>query len=817
MSLVQRMLEPLAAVYDPDKYSNRRLRAQMHQQQVLSGWHPHMATAEPETLTAPPMAATPQNALPIPPLWKKMPTSGWDKLASAGPVYPWNKVGYQDQVSGPPPAQPKIFAQEVEKSRNDCKVCPVVQPDIVPLGCSLVTSDGEDKSVRGRRLVDHWRPFPGYNTPPIGANPVMVTEPNRKIKQGDNFNTTPLFDHYTPDLWKTPYDRSESMLSTGIMVNPWTGTVFETFEKSMPPPTTSKYVIDKEQLKRTNPQLVWLNGGIDPNAPLPSKREVMQDIPGPDGGPNVWGSQLYTEQIGRRLKETVQSQVWNNRNGDFSSEASFPKEAPAGYVGLQPVLRAIPWLPPTQRASMDIKDYTGMPSVTFEDLGGNPIQQHGIVETTRIDLNSSGITRIQGADGFGGQVATAVIPVIDPKPTWRGRTDGWVTAAIGGNADQGNGSYVLQDTTVKDTLKGLNETNFGISAGAPLEQQQTGGYVVTDTTVRDTLKGLQETNFPIMAGAPLQQQQSGGWVMQDTTVRDTLKGLNETNFPTMAGAPLQQQQSGGYVLIDPTVRDTLKGLQETQFPLTSSTALESMPSTGFVITDPTVRDTLKGLNETQFPLTSATALNTMPSTGFVVTDPTVRDTLKGLQEIQFPVMAGPSVEQQSTGGYVLIDPTVKDTLKGLSERTLQPGLASEIDTGSWVPFQGEFRIGARREYYATDVPVTSMHYGTEGSGPGVGPSLVTSRQNRGRDELYWTEPSQIPVEVGTSQTRWIGLQTRDTKTEFGPSVPVANFTQDNSVYLSVPRQYPLVFPSCQRPDDLDDEFLTIRPNYFRET
>jgi hypothetical protein len=300
-------------------------------------------------------------------------------------------------------------------------------------------------------------------------------------------------------------------------------------------------------------------------------------------------------------------------------------------------------------------------------------------------------------------------------------------------------------------------------------------------------------------------------------VRDTLKGLNETNFGYLAAAPLQQQQTGGYVLIDPTVRDTLKGLNETQFPLTSSTALESMPSTGFVITDPTVRDTLKGLNETQFPLTSATALETMPSTGFVVTDPTVRDTLKGLNETQFPLMGGQSAEQQATGGYVLIDPTVRDTLKGLSERTLQPGMASESSTGSWIPFQGEFRIGARREYYATDVPITSMHYAAEGSGPEVGPGIITSRQNRGRDELYWTEPSQIPADVGATQTRWIGLQTRDTKSEMGPSVPVANFTQDNSVNLTMPRQYPLVFPSCQRPDDLDDEFLTIRPNYFRET
>ena len=127
---------------------------------------------------------------------------------------------------------------------------------------------------------------------------------------------------------------------------------------------------------------------------------------------------------------------------------------------------------------------------------------------------------------------------------------------------------------------------------------------------------------------------------------------------------------------------------------------------------------------------------------------------------------------------MVIDTTVRDTLKGLNELKLQSGMASEEDTGSWIPFQGDFRIGARPQQYTTDVRPGNIFYASDLSGPEVGPSEITSSQNRGQDELYWTEPSQIVAEVGDTMTRWIGEQTRDIRQrQMGPSIPVANFTQ----------------------------------------
>ncbi len=332
---------------------------------------------------------------------------------------------------------------------------------------------------------------------------------------------------------------------------------------------------------------------------------------------------------------------------------------------------------------------------------------------------------------------------------------------------------------------------------------------MTDTTVRDTLKGLNEQQFRL-AATTQEVQNIGGHVITDPTVRDTLKGLNEEQFPIFNGAP--DMPHSILSVTDPTVRATLKGLNEEQFPVFN--AAPEMPGLIQSVTDPTVRDTLKGLNEQQFRV-GDTSPDVDNMGGYVLLDPTVRDTLKGLNEQQFRVGdTSPDVDNMS--GYVLIDPTVRDTLKGLNEVQLQTAPASEEDTGSWVSFQGPLRIGARREQYATDTRPGPMLYAPDLSGPNIGPAAVTSRQNRGQDELYWVEPSQIVAEAGDSMTRWLGLQTRDTKREMGPSVPVANFTQDNGVFFTTDRMYPLTFPKCRRPDDLDDEFLTIRPDHFRQ-
>jgi hypothetical protein len=83
--------------------------------------------------------------------------------------------------------------------------------------------------------------------------------------------------------------------------------------------------------------------------------------------------------------------------------------------------------------------------------------------------------------------------------------------------------------------------------------------------------------------------------------------------------------------------------------------------------------------------------------------------------------------------------------------------------------------------------------------------------------MYRPEETQIPIEVGDTQVRWIGEDTRDTKRQMGPSTPAGDFAQGNGVHLSMPRHIPQISFSCAQPDDIDDEWMTMRPTYFRET
>lgn len=858
--------------YDPFKFSNKKAKRQEARDLLQEEYQTEALKAQ-EKLSKPLNVPNPHSFVQS--KWTQVPTAAWTagktspsqaswalsgfgtpteqvlqvqaENAEKARIYPWDKIGYTNQNPNPPPLKASSYADMAEKARQSCKTCQVAQPDLVPMGCGIAMPDGEDLNTRGRQTVNSWRPLPGYNDIPIGENPIYITEPNRPKNATDNSGLTPLFSHYNADLWKTPLDRSENMMSTGFMINAFTGELAETFEKAMPPPTTDKYTIDPEQLKHTNPKLVFLNGGIDPNRPPLSKREVCLSVPDASWGPNVWGEQLYTERVEDRLKEYAESQLFNNRNGIYSCEPGMPKEAPAGMVGLVNALRAIPYLPPTQRSSISLEGYLpgGINGVNGTYDIGNLIEEHGLVETTKIDLTGNTIDSarpfsISGEVGTGTSGAEMAISMNPPKPTMRGTLDGTVTGALS-SLDIASLSV---NPTVRETLKVLNELEFPISAGVSEFQQ--GSYAVLDPTVRDTLKQLNDLEFT--KGGYLSESNQGSYTIQDPSVRETLKSLNELEFSK--GGTLSENNQGAYTLQDPTVRDTLKTLNErplTAFqspetaeviphtlagiqdpsvrqtlktlneqtlPATLAHPTNLVPETQAGIQDPSVRETLKTLNDRQYPVTTGSPQALIPSTILSVTDPTVRETLKGLNDLSLRTSSPQDLEES---GYLVIDRTVRETLKTLNELELEHGAPENPDTGDYLPFQGEFRIGPRSEFYSTDtLPGSWFFTPSSWSGTPVGPPNIISKQNRGQDELFWVENSQIVQEGGNNtMTRWLGLNTRDTKQELGPSTPGADFTQDNGVFLTSERQYPLVFPNCQHPDDLDDEFLTMRPDHFR--
>lgn len=405
--------------------------------------------------------------------------------------YPFDETGYpqylncNDLPKNSRDRPMNSYAEAVELAQNSCTTCQTAQPDLGPIGCDITTSG--DPYLPERTNLRLQRPFPDESFISQGQGPIYVPTAGSSFVNGkvSNFHAP-----YTPEAFQTKTDNADSKISMGVMTNAYTGESFEVFVNDMPPPTTNQ-ALDPTVFEHTNPKLIWANGGIDPNAPLRSKTEICQDIPGPDGGPNVWGDQLYAGERRQRLQEYANRDIWNNRDGDYSTELSLNGERPAGYVGLQRMYRSIPYLPPTQ--ILDNQGYTGTPEVTLTNNMNRELVT-GQVMTRRYDLSDCPRTGLPDAPN--GNDSTQVIPVVNNRPTWRGE----YPTPYEGTAAFPDNQYVVIDTHVRDTLKGQMEVPFPVTQAAA-QRGQEGGHVVIDTHVRDTLKEQMEQQYPVTQAA----------------------------------------------------------------------------------------------------------------------------------------------------------------------------------------------------------------------------------------------------------------------------------------------------------------------------
>lgn len=170
------------------------------------------------------------------------------------------------------------------------------------------------------------------------------------------------YSNLTPALWATTQDTRRQ---TGVILNPYTGETYKTFEEDLPPPNRD-YSKPDGFYNRPNRILIQAQGGFDPRNPPPSKREVANQMPGPDAGPNVWGEQLYAREIGERAAGYSLREIFNNRNGEVPVEAVQDRR-PVGYLGFQNAHQFVPYLQPTQRGFEDTNAFAnrdGLPDLT---------------------------------------------------------------------------------------------------------------------------------------------------------------------------------------------------------------------------------------------------------------------------------------------------------------------------------------------------------------------------------------------------------------------------------------------------------------------
>jgi len=362
--------------------------------------------------------------------------------------------------------------------------------DIGPIGCSI-NSPGEDRLFR--RFLTQNRGFQGDSfITQSNDGPIYIQSSAYNSSKND-----PMFGDYNPELWMTPYDREEEKESLGVFTNPYTGETAELFQAAMPPPDTDKSLLPST-LKRTNPQLIWMNGGEDPNLPRPNKKEICLEMPGADYGPNPWGTQLYADQIGNIQQNLVMRDVFNNRNGILPGEQAFNKEQPFGFVGLQDMTRWTPYLPPTQ--FLDIKDWVGgmdLPS-GVEQPNTNPLTVADVF-TRKVDLTN--VCHMGPAEFFSGDY----VPSCDPlnKQTKRGVFGSGTTSEIRPNVGADSiGGHVILDFDPRATLKIEMEKTYA-PTNAVGEPQ---GHVVIDVDPRPTLKIEMEKKY---ASLNANDQQTG--------------------------------------------------------------------------------------------------------------------------------------------------------------------------------------------------------------------------------------------------------------------------------------------------------------------
>ena len=130
------------------------------------------------------------------------------------------------------------------------------------MGCWMFPNS-EDRF--SRKFIDTLDGIPsvqngGFPRMTTDSTDIRISEPPQQPRKGSRSVMSPGWDKYQEELYRTSVLDSERRKSTGVMVNNYTGRMFECFEEDMPPPNTDKS-IPREVFEHTNPRLIWANGG----------------------------------------------------------------------------------------------------------------------------------------------------------------------------------------------------------------------------------------------------------------------------------------------------------------------------------------------------------------------------------------------------------------------------------------------------------------------------------------------------------------------------------------------------------------------------
>jgi hypothetical protein len=510
-------------------------------------------------------------------------------------------------------------------------------------------------------------------------------------------NTEP----YTRSLYQTPYDSTKNVISTGKLINTYSGEEFETFENQLPPPNTNKGTMLKTQFEHMNPRLLHLTGGYNWHNPPPRKKEQCGSVFNPvsaRGGASPFGSNIYDSEIRKQMELYASRDLYNNKDGDQVVEPSMYGEKPQGYVGLVPRNRIQPFLPATQELDtggrMPIPQNLNPDLCKREEYTGEFFARKAKLLVTRAVAPN---TLINGVE------AVAQIPIVSDKLGRFGQCQTYITPAFVDGA-----SYVHHEETRPSRIASGQTTRSGPANFQCEPTQQS-----IDTHFRGKLHP--EMSIPLNAPAFI----SGDVIMSEVQNRPSGKDLAENSLPVLSA---NLPEAGWLVESDHNIRDTLKlATNEHNY-----VAIPNLAHTGdMVVSASTIRPSAKtGIVDASFqvPIFSREDFgqNVMPSMQ------TLRPSAKtGLVDASFQV---PTSSREDFGQNVMPSmQTLRPSAKtGLVDASFQVPLSSREDFGQNVmPSMQTLRPSAKTGLVdaSFQVPIS----GREDFGQNVMPSMQTLR------------------------------------------------------------------------------------------
>lgn len=150
---------------------------------------------------------------------------------------------------------------------------------------------------------------------------------------------------YDDTLYQTQWEAQQEVVSTGAIINPYTGEVSETFENAIPPPDR-RGGDQAREMKQKQLRLDWANGG---QMHKHEKQDLEQPLPSADAGP-ISDAQSYQQRQNVAIESLHRQErsTWHNRNDELLQDTQMTRN-PYGFRGQQNMVRINPYLTTTNQ------------------------------------------------------------------------------------------------------------------------------------------------------------------------------------------------------------------------------------------------------------------------------------------------------------------------------------------------------------------------------------------------------------------------------------------------------------------------------------